>query len=81
MICEYTIYDTADMYMKTAFPIHEKGDMYMKTPNRIYVSCHIDTLHKIENEWHKKKEIKITTKKENCKCMIINTSFFFLLFR
>lgn len=49
MIREYTIYDTADMYMKTAFPIYEKGDMYMKTPNRIYVSCHIDTLHKIEN--------------------------------
>ena len=49
MICEYTIYDTADMYMKTAFPIYEKGDMYMKTPNRIYVNCHIDTLHKIEN--------------------------------
>jgi hypothetical protein len=35
MINDYTIYDTADMYMKT--------------PNRIYVSCHIDTLHKIEN--------------------------------
>lgn len=49
MINDYTIYDTADMYMKTAFPIYEKGDMYMKTPNRIYVSCHIDTLHKIEN--------------------------------
>lgn len=41
MIREYTIYDTADMYMKTAFPIHEKGDMYMKTPNRIHVRHHI----------------------------------------
>lgn len=49
MIREYIIHDIADMYMKTAFPIHEKGDMYMKTPNRIYVSYHIDTLHKIEN--------------------------------
>ena len=41
MIREYTIYDTADMYMKVAFPIHEKGDMYMKTPNRIHVRHHI----------------------------------------
>lgn len=49
MIREYIIYDTADMYMKVAFPIHEIDNVYTKTPNRIYVSCHIDTLHKIEN--------------------------------
>lgn len=43
-ICVFNIY----------FPIHEKGDMYMKTPNRIYVSCHIDTLHKIETFYQNK---------------------------
>lgn len=41
MINDYTIYDTADMYMKTAFPIYEKGDMYMKTPIHIHVHHHI----------------------------------------
>lgn len=49
MIREYIIHDIADMYMKTAFPIHETDNVYTKTPNRIHVSCHIDTTHKIEN--------------------------------
>ena len=43
MINDYTIYDTADMYMKTAFPIHETNNVYTKTPNRIHVNHHIDT--------------------------------------
>ena len=37
MINDYTIYDTADMYMKTAFPIHEIDNVYTKTSNRIHV--------------------------------------------
>lgn len=41
MIREYTIYDTADMYMKTAFPIHEIDNVYTKTSNRIHVRHHI----------------------------------------
>lgn len=49
MINDYPIYDTVDMYMKLAFPIHEIDNVYTKTPNRIHVSCHIDTLHKIVN--------------------------------
>lgn len=43
MICEYTIYDTADMYMNVAFPIHETDNVHTKTPNRIYVNHHRDT--------------------------------------
>ena len=41
MINDYAIYDTADIYTKTAFPIHENGDMYIKTPNHIHVRHHI----------------------------------------
>lgn len=41
MINDYTIYDTADMYMKTAFPIHEIDNVYTKTSNRIHVRHHI----------------------------------------
>lgn len=41
MIREYTIHDTADMYMKTAFRIHEIDNVYIKTPNRIHVRHHI----------------------------------------
>jgi hypothetical protein len=41
MICEYTIYDTADMYMNVAFPIHETDNVHTKTPNRIHVRHHI----------------------------------------
>ena len=41
MINDYTIYDTADMYMKTAFPIHEIDNMYTKTPIHIHVRHHI----------------------------------------
>ena len=37
MINDYTIHDTANMYMKVAFPIHETDNMYTKTPNRIHV--------------------------------------------
>ena len=43
MIREYTIHDTADMYMKTAFPIHEIDNVYIKTPNRIHVNHYMDT--------------------------------------
>ena len=41
MTNDYTIYDTADMYMKTAFPIHEIDNVYTKTSNRIHVRHHI----------------------------------------
>jgi hypothetical protein len=50
MICEYTIYDTADMYMNVAFPIHETDNVHTKTPNRIYVNHHRDT-KKERSEW------------------------------
>ena len=43
MINDYTIYDTADMYMKTAFPIHETDNVDTKTPNRIHVNHYMDT--------------------------------------
>lgn len=43
MINDYTIHDTADMYMKRAFPIHDTDNMYTKMPNRIHVNRHIDT--------------------------------------
>ncbi len=41
MINDYTIYETADMYMKMAFRIHETDNVYTKTPNRIHVCHHI----------------------------------------
>lgn len=41
MINDYTINDTADMYMKVAFRIHENDNMHTKTPNRIHVRHHI----------------------------------------
>lgn len=41
MINDYTIYDTADMYMKTAFRIHETDNVHTKTQNRIHVRQHI----------------------------------------
>lgn len=41
MINDYTIHDSTDMHMKTAFPIHEIDNMYTKTPIHIHVHHHI----------------------------------------